>query len=94
MSRENRRYFIIVSWKNGNAIQIHEKLVNVEGDQALSIATFRCWIVAFKGGEKGIRDKPHTGRPCEEMTTEKIAKVEDLVSDDTHISGQRTGHFT
>ena len=57
MSRENQRYFIFASWKNGrNATQIHEELVNVEGEQALSISTILGrWIAIFKGGEGEIK---------------------------------------
>ena len=84
MSRENQRYFIFASWKNGrNATQIHEELVNVEGEQALSISTIRCWIATFKDREE---DKARSGRPREAVTSEKIARVEDLVSNDPHIS--------
>ena len=78
MSRENQRYFIFVSWKNGrNATQIHEELVNVEGEQALSISTIDA---IFKDGEEEIKDKARFGRPREAVTSEKIAKVEDIVS--------------
>ena len=87
MSRENQRYFIFASWKNGrNATQIHEELVNVEGEQALSISTIRRRIAMFKGGEEEIKDKARSGRPREAVTSEKIARVEDLVSNDPHIS--------
>jgi len=87
MSRENQRYFIFASWKNGrNATQIHEELVNVEGEQALSISTIRHWIATFKGGEEEIKDKARSGRPREAVTSEKIARVEDLVSNDPHTS--------
>lgn len=87
MSRENQRYFIFASWKNGrNATQIHEELVNVEGEQALSISTIRRWIATFRDGEEEIKDKARSGRPREAVTSEKIARVEDLVSNDPHIS--------
>ena len=84
MSRENQRYFIFASWKN--ATQIHEELVNVEGGQALSISTIRRWIATFKDGEEEIKDKARSGRPREAVTSEKIARVEDLVSNDPHTS--------
>ena len=81
------RYFIFASWKNGrNVTQIHEELVNVKGEQALSISTIRRWIVTFKDGEEEIKDKARSGRPREAVTSEKIARVEDLVSNDPHIS--------
>ena len=65
--------------------QIHEELVNVKGEQALSISTIRRWIVTFKDGEEEIKDKARSGRPREAVTSEKIARVEDVVSNDSHI---------
>ena len=52
----------------------------------MSISTIRRWIVTFKDGEEEIKDKARSGRPREAVTSEKIARVEDLVSDDPHIS--------
>ena len=61
MSRENQRYFIFASWKNGrNATEIHEELVNLEGEQALStcISTIRRWIATFRDGEEELKTRP------------------------------------
>ena len=63
-----------------------EELVNVEGEQALSTSTIRRWIATFKDGEEEIKDKARSGRPREAVTSEKIARVEDLVSNDPHTS--------
>ena len=93
MSHENQWYFIFASWKNGrNAKQIHEELVNVEGEQAFSISSVKRWIATFKDGEEQILDKPRSGHPCEAVTPKKIAKVEDLVSDNPHISTRELAH--
>jgi len=83
----NQRYFIFAFWKNGrNATQIHEELVDVEGEQALSISKIRRWIATFKDGEEEIKNKARSGRPHEASTSEKFARVEDLVSNNPHIS--------
>jgi len=37
-------------------------VVNVEGEQALSISTIGCWIAIFKTGEEEIKDKARFGR--------------------------------
>ena len=93
MNRENQCYFIFASWKVGrNATQIHDELVIVEGEQALSISTVRRWIAAFKDGEEEILDKPRSGRPCEAVTPDKIARVDDLVSNDPHISAKELAY--
>jgi histone-lysine N-methyltransferase SETMAR len=87
MSREQQRYYIFVSWKNGREpAQIHNELVNAEGEQALSLSTVRRWIHAFEDGDESISDKACSGRPCEAVTPENIAKVDDLINDDPHIS--------
>ena len=73
MSRKDQRYFIFASWKNGrNVTQIHEELVNVKGEQALSISTIRRWIVIFKNGEDEIKDKARFGCPREAVMSEKL----------------------
>ncbi|CAG8682869.1 8264_t:CDS:1, partial [Ambispora leptoticha] len=69
-----------------NATQIHEELVNVKGEQALSISIIRCWIAIFKNGEEEIKDNAFSEHLHEAVTSEKIFRIENLVSDDLHIS--------
>ena len=54
-------------------------------EQALSFSTNRRWIATFKDGEEEIKDKARSGRPREAVTSEKIAMVEGLVSNNPHI---------
>jgi len=87
MSREQQRYYINVSWKNGREpAQIHNELVNAEGEGALSLRTVERWVRAFEDGDESVSDKARSGRPCEAVTSEKIAKADDLVSNDPHIT--------
>ena len=60
--------------------------MNVEEEQVLSISTIRRWIATFKGGEEEIKDKARSGRPREAVTSEKIAKADDFISNDPHIT--------
>jgi len=46
---------------------IHEELVNVKREQALSISTTRHWIATFKDGEEEIKDKARSRRPREKQ---------------------------
>ena len=86
MSNENQRFYAFVSWKNGHdATQIHNELANAVGEQALSVVTIRRWIAKYKDGETDFEVKPRSGRPCEAVTSEKIAKVQELVANDPHI---------
>ena len=86
-THENQRCYTFVEQKNGStAAEIHQKLVVAEGDQALSLRTIHCWIEAFELGKQSVKDKAHSGYPCEAVTPATIGKVEDLVSEDCHIT--------
>src|SRR5436190_23890969 len=70
MSREQQRYYINVSWKNGREpAQIHNELVNAEGEGALSLRTVERWVRAFEDGDESVSDKARSGRPCEAVTS-------------------------
>src|SRR6185312_6661449 len=89
-TRENQRYYIFVEWKNGStAAEIHQKLVVAEGDQALSSRTIHCWIEAFELGKQSVKDEARSGCPREAVTPATIGKVEDLVSEDHHITTRK-----
>ncbi|CAG8774210.1 9661_t:CDS:1, partial [Ambispora leptoticha] len=47
--------------------------------------TIRCWIAMFKNEEEEIKDNTYSGHPHKVVTSEKISRIEDLVSDDLHI---------
>ena len=90
MNNEYQRYYVFVSWKNGrDAAKIHEELSKAEGERALSIVTIRRWIAKFKDGETSVDEKPRSGRPCEAVMSENIAKVHELVTNDPHITIRR-----
>ena len=85
--REHQHYYVYVSWKNGRtAKQIHQELRVAEGPNALSEHTIYWWIEAFKDGDESIEDNPCSGHPCEAVTPRTIAKVEELVDDNPHIT--------
>jgi len=87
---ENQRYYIFVEWKNGStAADIHQKLVVAEGDQALSLRTIHRWIEAFELGKQSVKDEARSGCPREAVTPVTIGKVEDLVSEDYHITTRK-----
>ena len=57
-----------------------------EGPNALSERTIYQWIEAFKDGDESIEDNPHSGHPGKAVTPRTIAKVEELVDDNPHIT--------
>jgi len=67
MSHENQQY----SWKNQKYDSNPQGVGDVEGEQALSISTIRCWIAIFKDGEEEIKDKACFGHPCKAVTSGK-----------------------
>ena len=86
-TREHRRYYAFVEWKNGSsAAEIHRKLVVAEGDRAPGLSSIYRWIDAFEHGKRSVKDEDRPGRPREAVTPTTIAKVEDLISDDRHIT--------
>ena len=59
--------------------EISERLKRVFGDNALSYATVKRWIVHFNSGNKEITDKPRSGRPVSAATTVNKARVDELM---------------
>ena len=59
--------------------EISERLKKVFGDNALSYATVKRWIIHFNSGNKEITDKPRSGRPVSAATTLNKARVDELM---------------
>lgn len=67
---------------------ISERLRTVYGDNALSYATVKRWVVHFNSGNKEITDKPRSGRPVSAATAENKARVDELIRADRRITLQ------
>jgi transposase len=67
---------------------ISERLRTVYGDNALSYATVKRWVVHFNSGNKEITDKPRSGRPVSAATAENKAHVDALIRADRRITLQ------
>src|SRR6185295_9058333 len=84
---EYQRYYIFVSWKNNKpAKQIQQELQVAEGSNAVSLASIYCWIEAFESGKNSVEDVSCSGHPQETSTPENIAKIDDLINDDPHMT--------
>ena len=44
-------------------IDIHQRLLNVYGDQTADVSTVRQWMVRFSSGDSNVEDKPCSGWP-------------------------------
>ena len=54
--------------------------------KALSKRTIYRWIEAFEAGQSSIEDASRSGRPREAATPSNVNIIEDLISNDPHIS--------
>lgn len=64
-------------------------MVVAEGDNALSLSTIYRWIDTFEHGQQSVKDEARSGRPREAVTPMTIARVEQLVNDDRHITTRK-----
>jgi histone-lysine N-methyltransferase SETMAR len=69
--------------------EIHERLVGVYGDSALSDKTVKKWSKLFKWGRLSLEDDHRSGRPNEAVTPDTIKKVEELVMSDRRFKCQK-----
>ena len=61
-------------------------MVNAEGEEALSLRTVERWVHAFKDGDESVSDNACSGHPCKAVMSEKIAKADDFISNNPHIT--------
>ena len=86
MERLEHRSVIKFLVREGSMVKdIHNRLENVYGENAPSLATVKKWAAEFKRGRESIEDDPRSGRPVEATTSEKIAEVEAIVMADCRV---------
>ena len=79
---------------NKTAAETHRMLKEAFGEQALSQARTFGWFKHFEDGRESVEDRKHSGRPSTRTTLEMIAKVREVILEDTRqtIHGVRN-HF-
>ena len=63
IEQDQRAYIKSRSLLKDSNKKIHNDIVEVCGDQALTYSTVRRWTQLFREGRNSIEDKPRTGRP-------------------------------
>ncbi|KAG8222260.1 hypothetical protein J437_LFUL001458 [Ladona fulva] len=67
-------------------IEIHRRLLKVYGDDTIDVSNVRRWVRHFKGGEKGVHDKPRPGRPCTAVIPQIEERLNQLIRADRWIT--------
>ena len=57
-----------------------------KGKEHYHFAQLNAGFVYSKDRDESVSDKTHSGCPCEVVMSEKIAKVDNLVNNDPHIT--------
>ncbi len=87
MNKEHFRFYIKVRTAlHIPPTTIHEELHSVHDDQAPSLRTVERWSKWFREGREELEDKPRSGSPITETTSENIEQVRLLIDDDPHIT--------
>ena len=47
---------------------IHQRLLNVYGDQTVDVSTVRCWVARLSSDDSDMKDKPRSGQACTAIT--------------------------
>ncbi|GFS92368.1 HTH_48 domain-containing protein [Trichonephila clavipes] len=71
--------------KGNTPTQIKDELDSVYEDSAPSFSTVKFWAAEFKRGRKSLGDDERSGRPNTAITDENIAKVHQMLLDDSRI---------
>ena len=85
MEKEAYRSYIKMRTELGiKPIDIHEELVELYGEDAVSYNTVCSWAKQFREGRMEIEDKPRLGRPVSKTITENIERVRGIIEEDPH----------
>jgi hypothetical protein len=60
-------------------IDIQRQLLNVYENQTLDVNTVRLWVRRFNSGDRHVRDRPRSGRPCIAVSPRNGERLDQLI---------------
>jgi hypothetical protein len=74
--------------ENATAGNIHKRLQNVHGDDAVNRSTVSRWARRLSGESVHINnwDSPRSGRPHTAQTSDNVQRVNDVILGDRHVT--------
>ena len=82
---EQRSYIKIEHLRGKSDKEIHEKLCEACGNNALSFKTVYRWLARFSAGKTDISDEARSGRPHEANDPYHIEKVKEVLDEDSGV---------
>jgi len=65
---------------------IHQRLLNIYGDQTVDVSTVRRWVARFSSGDSDVKDKPRSRRPCTAVTPRNEERLDQLMHTNQQIT--------
>ena len=70
---------------------IHQRLLNVYGDQTVDVSTVRLWVARFSSGDSDLKDKPRSGQPRTAVTPRNEDRLDQLIHANRQITTRELG---
>jgi hypothetical protein len=85
---QKQRAVMFLCCENETVGNIHRRLKNVYGDDAVNHSTVNWWARRLSGesGRANIQDSPRTGRRQTTQTPDNVQHVNDMVLEDKHVT--------
>ena len=66
--------------------EIHEELIQIHGDSAVTYMTVTRWVLQFRAGKDSFEDQHRSGRPVTETNSANIELIAELIESNSRLS--------